>query len=72
MQSRAALAHNLRRLRGERGLSQEALADLAGIDRTYVSALEREKYAATVDMLDKLGGVLGVPAAQLLNVSPPG
>jgi transcriptional regulator with XRE-family HTH domain len=67
MQSRAALAHNLRRLRAKRGLSQEALADLAGIDRTYVSALEREKYAATVDMLDRLGRVLGVAAADLLE-----
>lgn len=70
MQSRAALAHNLRRLRAARGLSQEALADLAGIDRTYVSALEREKYAATVDMLDRLGGVLSVTATDLLRVPP--
>jgi transcriptional regulator with XRE-family HTH domain len=53
-------------LRGKAGFSQEALADLAGIDRTYVSALEREKYAATVDMLDRLGKVLGVAAWQLL------
>lgn len=62
---------NLRHLRALRGLSQEALADLAGVDRTYISALERRKYAASVDMLDRLGEVLGVPAAQLLSPSTP-
>lgn len=66
MSSRGTLAQNLRQLRAERGLSQEALADLAGIDRTYVSALEREKYAASIDMLDRLGQVLEVATWQLL------
>ena len=67
MGSRTALAINLRRIRQERGLSQEELAHRAGIDRTYVSALEREVYSATVDMLDRLAAQLEVAPAELLQ-----
>ena len=64
---RAVLATNLRRLRHARGLSQEALADLAGIDRTYVSSLERQRYSATVDMVECLAMALKVGPADLLE-----
>lgn len=64
---RAVLAENLRRLRKERGLSQEAFADLAGIDRTYVSALERQLYAATVDVIERLAGALEVEPFELVR-----
>lgn len=67
MASRAVLARNLRRLREARGLSQEALADLAGIDRTYVSSLERQRYSATLDMLDRLAAALKVPVSALVG-----
>lgn len=67
MASRAVLARNLRRLRKEKGLSQEALAHLAGIDRTYVSSLERQCYSASVDMLDRLAAALNVPVSALLS-----
>lgn len=67
MSLRDVFAGNLRKVRHERGLSQEALADEAGIDRTYVSALERSVYAATVDMIEKLAGVLKVEPAELLT-----
>lgn len=67
MKSREALARNIRKLRGELGLSQEVLADKAGLDRTYISALERSRYGATVDALDKLAHALGVAAADLLR-----
>lgn len=60
MSSRENLARNLRALRAARGLSQEALADAAGIDRTYVSALERRKYSISIDRLDQLASPLGV------------
>ena len=42
------------------GLSQEDLADRAGIDRNYVGKLEREENSPTTDMLDKLAAVLGI------------
>jgi len=67
MNSRETLARNMRKLRQEHGLSQEALADKAGLDRTYISSLERCRYAATVDALDKLGEALRSTAAELLR-----
>jgi transcriptional regulator with XRE-family HTH domain len=52
------VARNIRRLRLERGLSQEALAVDAGIDRTYVSRLERGLENPTVSVLEKLARAL--------------
>lgn len=79
MKSRRALAQNLRRIRRERGMSQEALAMAADIDRSYVSLLETERYSASVDMLDKLASalkaspyvLLAPPARQKRPKSPP-
>ena len=67
MEIRDVLALNLRRLRQARGLSQEELAHRAGIDRTYVSSLERSVYAAGIDVVDRIARVLGVEAADLLK-----
>ena len=58
MSLRELVAINLRRLRHARNLSQEELADRAGINRNYVGMLEREEHAATVDMLEKLAEIL--------------
>lgn len=58
MSLREIVATNLRRLRHAKGLSQEELADRAGINRNYVGMLEREQHAATVDMLEKLADIL--------------
>ena len=52
------VARNIRRLRLERGLSQEALAVDAGIDRTYVSRLERGLVNPSVAVLEKLARAL--------------
>ena len=52
------VATNLRRLRHAKSMSQEELADRAGINRNYVGMLEREQHSATVDMLEKLAEVL--------------
>lgn len=60
--SRENLARNLKALRKSKGLSQEALAGDAGVDRTYVSALERRIYSLSIDKLDRL--------AEALNVEP--
>lgn len=64
---RLVLAMNLRALRAKRGLSQEELAEEASLDRTYVSALERERYAASVDTLERLAAALKVSPEQLLR-----
>jgi transcriptional regulator with XRE-family HTH domain len=66
MEIREVLAFNLRKLRRVKGLSQEELAHRAEIDRTYISALERSLYAASIDVVDRLARVLDVEAADLL------
>lgn len=70
MNGRALLAWNLRRLRAERGMSQERLAADTGIDRAYVSEIEREQGNATIDLLDRLAELLGVGIAEFF-VEPP-
>jgi transcriptional regulator with XRE-family HTH domain len=67
MEIREVFARNLRKARQAKGLSQEALAHDAGIDRTYISALERGVYGATIDMVDKLAVVLNTEASELLQ-----
>ena len=70
MRAKALVARNLRRLRVVRGLSQEILAADAGIDRTYVSALERGVYSASITMVDKIARVLEVEPELLLRRPP--
>ena len=48
------LGDNLRKVREQRGLSQEELADKAGVHRTYVGGVERGEYNVTVLTLRKL------------------
>ncbi|MBS0363392.1 MAG: helix-turn-helix transcriptional regulator [Proteobacteria bacterium] len=67
MEIREILASNLKRYRKAAGLSQEELAHRVGIDRTYVSSLERRVYAASVDLLDRVAKALNVEAADLLK-----
>jgi transcriptional regulator with XRE-family HTH domain len=70
MDIREVLAFNLRRYRREKRLSHEELAHRADIDRTYISALERCVYAASIDVVDRLARELGVEAADLLRRPP--
>lgn len=67
MEARRLLAWNLRRLRTARGLSQEQLAADGGFSKAYIGELERARKAASVDMLEKLARLLGVPTADLLR-----
>lgn len=65
------VAWNLRRFRVERGLSQEALAVDAGLDRSYVGRIERGLENPTVETLEKFSEVLGVQAFELLRPIKP-
>ena len=67
MKLREVVATNLRRLRNAHGLSQEELADRADVNRNYVGMLEREEHAATVDMLEKLAGVMDVDPVEFFR-----
>jgi transcriptional regulator with XRE-family HTH domain len=64
--ARERLARHLRRLRGERGLSQEALADLAALHRTYVGSIERRERNVSLDNVERLAAALGVDICDLL------
>lgn len=67
MDIRKRLGRNLRRLREEKGWSQEAYAEEAGIHRTYVSDIERGARNPTILVLEKLAAPLGITASRLLD-----
>jgi transcriptional regulator with XRE-family HTH domain len=71
MNAQALVARNLRRLRVARGVSQEILAVDAGIDRTYVSRLERVLENPTVAVLERLAEALGVSIAEFFVLPDP-
>lgn len=70
MRLRKILAENLKELRKIRDLSQEELADLAEINRSYMSYLENQRYSASLDMIEKLAAALNVDPIELLSVKP--
>ena len=51
---------NLKRLRTERGISQEAFAELCGMHRTYISAVERQRRSISLENVQKIADALGV------------
>ncbi|MGO6749540.1 helix-turn-helix domain-containing protein [Rhizobium ruizarguesonis] len=65
--ARVTLATNLKRLRQELGLSQEKVAELAGIHRNYLGGIERCERNVGLDNLEKIAGALGVSPADLLK-----
>jgi transcriptional regulator with XRE-family HTH domain len=71
MKAGAVVARNIRRLRVARKLSQETLAVDAGIDRTYVSRLERGLENPTVAVLEKLARALSSTLEELVTTPPP-
>jgi len=64
---RVQLGQNLRRLRTEKGLSQEQFAFRADIHRTYISDIERGARNPTITVVQKLADALGVKTANLLE-----
>ena len=66
---RDVLARNMRLLRAERGWSQEQLAAEAGLNRTYLSAVERSEQNISLDNIYKISQALGVTASNLLVAS---
>lgn len=64
------VAANVRRLRKEKGMTQEDLAHLADIDRSYLGAIERGEYRLSVVTLGKLAKGLRVLPAALVELPP--
>jgi transcriptional regulator with XRE-family HTH domain len=67
---KAQLGERIRELRRRRGLSQEALAYAAGLDRTYISSCERGKRNVSLLTLYRIAAALDVEPSTLLV--PPG
>lgn len=61
------LALLIKTLRKQRGISQEALAERAGLHRNFISLLERTASQPTVDTLFRLADALGVTAVELVS-----
>ncbi|WP_080402596.1 helix-turn-helix domain-containing protein [Burkholderia ubonensis] len=64
---RRRLAEHVRRLRSERGISQESLSVQCGFHRTYVSQIERATTNITLDNLQKLASGLEVDPSELVS-----
>ena len=69
MDVRRRLGLNLKRLRQARGWSQEEFADLAGMHRTYVSAIERGVQNPTITVVEKLALALETTVGALVDGS---
>jgi transcriptional regulator with XRE-family HTH domain len=65
--SAAHLAYGqaLREIRSERGISQERLAHLCGLDRTYLSGIERGERNPSLANILKIADALGVKVSEL-------
>ena len=64
---RVIFARNLRTLRIAKGLSQEALAELAELHRTYVSSVERCERNITLDSVERLAKALSANPLDMLS-----
>lgn len=67
MDLKETMAINLRRIRHGKNLTQEELADLAGLSARYIGAIERADKSATVTVLGQILEALGVEPAELLT-----
>lgn len=63
----AAVGLRLRQHREARGLTQERLAEKAGLDQTYISGIERGVRNPGIKNIVRLARALGIPVAKLLE-----
>jgi len=66
-EARRLIARNLRALRTLRGMTQEDLAAVAEIDRSYISEIENERFSVSADLVEKLAGVLAVEIYEMYH-----
>ena len=70
MDLKRAMAANVRRIRAQRGMTQEDLADRAKVSVRYLGSIERGSTAATVVVLGRLARALSVKPGDLLESGP--
>lgn len=68
--ARQILGDNIRRRRKTQGMSQEELADRAGMHRTYLGAIERAEQNVSIDNIERVAVALGCAPYDLLQRSP--
>lgn len=69
MDLKEVMAKNLRRARHDRKLTQEELAERAGLSARYLGAIERSDVSASVTVLGQIADALGVEPSELLKKS---
>jgi transcriptional regulator with XRE-family HTH domain len=65
--ARVTFGRRVRQIRERQGLSQEQLADLASVHRTYMSSVERGQRNVGLDNIISLARALGVSPAQFFE-----
>jgi transcriptional regulator with XRE-family HTH domain len=70
MDLKDVLATNLRRIRHDKDLTQEALAERAELSPRYIGKIERASTSPTVTVLGRLAEALEVEPCELLHVVP--
>ena len=61
------VGHRVRKLRDQKGVSQEALADIVGVDRSYMSGIERGVRNLSILKLRDVARALNVPIRALVS-----
>ena len=67
MKLRKSFSNNVRKCRIEQNLSQEELADKAGLHRTYIGSVERGERNITIDAMEKICLALEMPITELFK-----
>ena len=70
MDLKEVMAVNLRRLRHEKEMTQEELAEKAGLSARYIGAIERADVSARVTVLGPIADALEVDASELVRALP--
>lgn len=65
--ARQRFARNLKARRTDQGLSQEGLAEEAGLHRTYIGSVERGERNVSIDNMERLAKALGADIIDLLQ-----
>ncbi|MBM9401031.1 helix-turn-helix transcriptional regulator [Nguyenibacter vanlangensis] len=68
MDLKDVMAANLRRIRHDRDLTQEELAEMTGLSARYIGSIERARVSASVTILGRIAMALNVEPGELLDV----
>jgi putative transcriptional regulator len=65
------ISNTIRELRAERAMTQQELADLIGVTRQTVIAIELDKYSPSLETAFRIAHVFRVPLEQAFRYTPP-